>query len=912
MKSKMFVLKLIGCFIVLLLAGIQTGRAQVSPPPDLLRQIQEEVGKLGMTVEEAQKEAERRGMTIEQVREQAKELEIEVPERGMTIVEEAQKQARELGLELPQEEAIEDTERIGEKKIEPSKGPEKTELSYFGYNLFKEIPDAFRPSPDGPIDEGYLIGPRDELRLTLWGDAELQYVLPVDPEGRIFIPKLGQKVVAGKRLSTLRDELKIWLSQAYSGLAADPPKVMMDLTIVRIRPILIYVLGELAQPGGYTVSSNSTVFNVLYSVGGPLTSGSLRNIKVIHDIGEDYEVTTVDMYNHLLKGYEAGEIHLSNNDRVFIPPRGKTVAIMGEVKRPAIYELLDKEGFAELLEYCGGLTAEAYVKRFQIERIIPFEERDDPSIARKVLDVDMKEVLSGRQNVSLADGDRVHILSILSLLQNAVSISGAVHQPGRYQISDSVRTVRDLILQADSLMGNAYWDKAELVRINEDSTEQLISLNLYEVLADVPTQNIPLLRRDSLRIYSLQELKAKQWVRITGNVRTPGTYVLRDSMTVYDLLFKGGGLVDEEFVKETYLERADLFRRTPDGKDEQVIPFHLGQALNKEGLADTLLRPQDEIRIYSRYVDEMIMEEYVFVSGAVKNPGQFRLQENMTLEDLIVRAGGFAEGADITKAEISRITDETKGTKSGQKSVSFIVPLKETGNFPISFALDDTLRLSHQARMFSLKHRDRVYIRTDPDYQPQQIVQVRGEVYYPGEYVLRYDNEMLSDIIERAGGIRPTAYPKGGRLFRQDEQLITRIDLAIEGIERADVVLSPGDEIIIPPVPNTVTVRGNVANEGLVKYERGRHVSYYLKQVGGVDERVKDIYLTQANGASYSLKRWSLLPDRNPTVDDGAIVMVTQKAPREKVEFDLGKTLINATAVIATSLWVMHLLNQLM
>ncbi|GAH35619.1 unnamed protein product, partial [marine sediment metagenome] len=242
------------------------------------------------------------------------------------------------------------------------------------------------------------------------------------------------------------------------------------------------------------------------------------------------------------------------------------------------------------------------------------------------------------------------------------------------------------------------------------------------------------------------------------------------------------------------------------------------------------------------------MEDYVSVSGAVKNPDQFRLQENMTLEDLIVRAGGFAEGADITKAEVSRIAGKTEGAKSSQKSVTFIVPLKETENLSVSFSLDDTLRLSHQARTFLLSHRDRVYIRTDPDYQPQQTVQVSGEVYYPGEYALQYDNEMLSNIIQRAGGLRPTAYPKGGRLFRQDNQLITKIDRAIEGVKRADVVLLPGDEIIIPPVPNTVTLLGNVANEGLVKYEKGRRVSYYLRQVGGADERVKDIYLTQANG----------------------------------------------------------------
>ncbi|MEJ2050056.1 MAG: SLBB domain-containing protein, partial [Calditrichota bacterium] len=635
-------------------------------------------------------------------------------------------------------------------------------LPYFGYSFFQNIPDAFQPGQMGPVEGGYIVSPGDELRLSVWGATEFQYDLQVDREGRIFIPNAGQLTVAGKSLEDLRKQMKTWLSKNYSGLVSEPPTAFMDLTVTRLRPIYVYVLGDVKKPGGYTVSSYSTVFNVLYSVGGPMTSGSLRDIRVIRN---GKVVEHVDMYDYLLRGFESKPVRLQNNDRIFIPPRGKTVSIRGPVKREAIFELKEDEGFRDLLEFAGGLKPEAYVKRFQITRIIPFTERTNPSVAREVIDQNLSDVLKNKQHIPLYDGDQVSIPSILSQIRNSAKIAGAVRQPGQYELKSGLRTVRDLIIQADSLTGDAYMNKADLVRIQSDSTRKMLSINLDRAMEFDPDNNLRLQPLDSLYVYSTIELVQVDSVMISGYVRNPGTYAYMDSMTVQDLLYKGGGLQDPQYLKNVYLPRADLFRRTEDGMNYRIIPFNLSDALRGRGMAGMALQPKDEIRIYPRGVKEFVLNKKVHISGAVKAPGDYPYRENMNLEDLILQAGGFSEGAYLENAEVTRIMGEDQ--EVGEKAISMKVPLIPARfvNHDLSFGVADSIVALQNARHFNLQHRDRVYIRQDPSFQPQDTVMVTGEVRYPGQYTLLQENESLYNLLSRAGGVLPTGYPKGGRLI---------------------------------------------------------------------------------------------------------------------------------------------------
>jgi protein involved in polysaccharide export with SLBB domain len=740
----------------------------------------------------------------------------------------------------------------------------------------------------------------------------------------VTVPNVGQFTVAGKRLDELRQEMKQWLSRSYSGLTADPPTVFMDLTLTRVRPSQVFVLGEVPQPGGYVVSSFATVFNALYSVGGPLQRGTLRNIRVIRD-GEVTE--TVDLYDYLMEGYSPDPVQLQSNDYVFIPPRGKTVAITGAVKRPAYYEMTEGETVEDLVEYAGGLKPEAYVKRFQIERIVPFAEREDPSVARKVIDANLQDVQSDSVQVPLADGDRVRILSIgeaqdpaVQARIEAVEVQGAVYQPGQYELGGGVRTVKDLIEQADGLTGDAYREQADLVRIDDTLSETTRALDLEAVMNDRPQANVVLQPGDSLHVASIQEMRADRFVQISGQVRNPGEYRYREGMTVRDLLIKGGGLTDDEYLKDVFEGRADLYRVSPGGEEERVIPFHLGDALAGDEMASRTLRPEDEIRVYPASV-ERLEDRFVRISGAVQEGGEFDYRDKMTLKDLILQANGFTEGALLQEVEVTRMIE--KENQDGLQASTIRVPLIDQDLDPkdVSYSVRDTMRALDAAADFQLRHRDRVYVRQDPSFQPQETVTIQGEVTYPGEYTLLRENERLSNLIERAGGTRPSGYLKGGRLLREQqteegtlgqqtqEQVIVEMRQAVEGDREEDVVLQPGDEIVIPTQPNTVAVRGHVANEGLIKHEPGRDVGYYLDRAGGTRRHTEAVYLTQASGATFRVDTgWFR---RTPTVDDGAVIRVEQEPASERQqEIDYAEIASNVTQVLSSTLTIIVLATR--
>lgn len=787
--------------------------------------------------------------------------------------------------------------------------------SYYGYETFRNVPEAFMPGGITTAGPGYVVGPGDELRLAVWGGAEFQYDLEVDPEGRIFIPKAGQLTVAGRSLDDLRRNVRVWLSRSYAGLVDEPPSVFMDLTATRLKPLQVFVLGEVPQPGGYTVPSGSSIFGVLYSVGGPTTSGSLRDVRVIRGT----QVASVDLYEYLLKGYASSVVQIQTGDHILIPRRGKTVAVEGAVGRPAIYELKKDETFEDLIAFAGGLQAEAYTSRFQVDRIIPFAERRDPAVARTVLDFDLRDVLTGRTAVRVEDGDRVSIFSIVGRESlagkshvRASVVSGAVYQPGRYEIDTSVRTVRDLLEAAHGLTGEAYREKAELVRLNSDLQQQIVGLDLRRVLEDDPTHNLVLRPQDSLHVYFRAELEAQRTVSISGQIRTPGEYPLLAGMTVADLLERGGGLRDAVFLNEVFLERADLVRVNRDGRSTEIMPFDLQAALDGRGVAGTALRAGDQIVIYEAAIVEPVRpeERFVEVSGAVKNPGQYIYHDNMTLEDVLMRAGGFREDAFTQRAEVTRsIWTETN---EGQQATQIDVPLGgssqlgATGGMDIMASLD-TATVLEGARTFHLQHRDHVFIRQNPVFVEQATVSVLGEVAFPGEYTLLRQNETLGEVIRRAGGVLPTGYEKGGKLLRGGQIVVTYLERAIAGDPRYNVVLHAGDEILIPPQPNTVAVRGNVALEGLFKHVPGKRVSYYIDQAGGVLEDTDAIYVTQASGARYRVNKRFIL-NMTPRVDDGAGILVTQQPPKDPSQkIDAGKLVTDTMGILASTLTIIVL-----
>tara|TARA_B100000989_G_scaffold295884_1_gene277872 strand:- start:2408 stop:5152 length:2745 start_codon:yes stop_codon:yes gene_type:complete len=786
----------------------------------------------------------------------------------------------------------------------PTTNPQDQGLTYFGYNIFSGGPDSFQPSTPSPVDEGYIVGPDDELRLTVWGATEFQYELRVDIEGRTNIPNIGLITVAGKTLKELRTSLKLRLAQSYAGLVKTPPTIFMDLTVTRYKPIEIFVLGEVSSPGAYTVTSNATLFNVLYAVGGPTTAGSLRDIRIIRD---GRVLRALDFYDLLLDGVLTENIPLLNNDRIFIPPRNNEIRIQGPVKRPAIYELKDGEDFQDLLRFTAGLQPEIYTDRFQINRIIPMAERSDASRAREILDFNLNDVLTGNIPITLVDGDRIQLFSITDINDQVVEINGAVDQPGTFELNQELQTIRDLILAADGLSENAYLGQAELIRTNDDLTQSYFNVNLAEAISGNEAENIMLQRRDLLTIYTLNDIRQIGLVSVVGYIRNPASYPWRENLRVYDLLFKAGGLFDAEYLEQVHLDRADLIRRNIDGRTTEVISFNLEEALQEEGFGLETLQPYDNIRIYPNTV-QLIADKFVIIEGAVKNPGRYTYDEGMSLEDLLLKAQGFNENAFIGRVEVTRIEEPINDQ---QKAKPIIHNLINNSAEQFQFYSNDLFwSLMDKAAQFNLKHMDRVHVRINPNFEFQQTVLVNGEVEFPGSYAILSSNESLRSVIERAGGLTDEAYSKGSSVIRDSVKVIIDFeDNLMSG--NNNFLIQAGDQINIPKKPRVVLITGNTVMNGFIEYEPGKRIKYYMDRAGGLQPNTsKYLQLTQANGAVFRVKRKGLFKN-NPVVDEGAIIRAIFEQEPEREPFDLREIIVELTGITTSALTLYFLIDRI-
>ena len=899
--------------LVLSLLWIAPVAAQNLPPA-----IQQELDRRSMSPEEARAMAQQLGINLNdpiQAAQRAREL--GVPETTIQEMLRAVRQQQATGV------AAADSSGPGTRTVDPTlpgleappvppqtlqstpaaqvdSPPSDDGLTYFGYDLFNNVPDAFSPTGVGAVDDAYVVGPGDKLRLTVWGAAEFALELDVDAQGRVFVPNVGQFLASGKRLSTLTSEMRNFLSRSYAGLSTNPPTVFMDLSVAALRPVQVYVLGEVAQPGGYTVAPNATGFNVLYATGGPLRRGSLRSIEIRRN---GRRIGGLDLYSYLLKGSEDSPVRLQTNDFIFVPARGKTVAIDGAVRRPAHYELKGQEDLSTLLEFAGGLLPEAYGKQFQIERIVPLAERTDPSIAREVIDLSLVEVLAGSQSIALRDGDIVRIRSISDRLDNAVTVRGAVFQPGQYQLSADLLTLRDLIAAADGLTESAYRQQATLIRLDEEFNEELVTVNLSQVLSDNPLHNLPLRRRDALEVKDRSEVQVQGEVRVTGRVLNEGAQPFREGMTILDALHEAGGLQDSLFVKDVFLARADLFRRDGYRARHVIIPFDLGLTLAGGGMAEMPLIPGDELRVYGRQV-ENVDGTSVAINGAVKSPGLLSYREGMTVEDAILQAGGLTQFAFLESVRVSR-----PDPSDDLLAEVYVVPLLGLDRGPDGLVPEQAVREALGRRSFSLQPGDQVSVGSDPNYRPLETVQISGEVAFPGTFAIESNTETIGSIVRKAGGVLETGYLGGARLYRDGLQVAVDFHEALS-TPRKDMRVLPEDLIEIPRRPNTIAVTGNVNRPALIRYERGKRVNYYLRRAGGAARNTEDIFVTQADGTTRVLRR-GLFPS-NPVVSEGGVIALTRKAEAETDDgADLGEVIAETISVISAALTAIVLASRL-
>lgn len=535
-------------------------------------------------------------------------------------------------------------------------------LAVFGQEVFSRATTQFQPLTAGPVDPGYLLGPGDQIQLILTGDVELAYNLDVRREGFVVIPDVGQVFVNGLTLDGLRDSLYRSLGAIYSGVRRTNPTTRFHVSLGRLRTNQVFLIGEVSFPGAYQVSAAATVFNGLYSAGGPGANGSMRSVQVRRG---GTVLRDVDLYHYLISGDTSDDIRLENGDLLFVPFSGPRVSIEGMVRRPAIYELKEDDGLRAVLGFAGGALPEGYVQGIQVERILPLDERT-PERERVLIDVDLTALAAG-QDFQLIDGDRVTVPSISDRRDNRVALEGHVQKPGVFELTQGMR-LSDLLARAGGLLPDAFEAVAHLIRfVPADSTYVLEQVSLDGL--GQPIVNVRLRELDRVVIYGRSVLRSPALVAIQGEVKNPGVFPLQEGMTAQDLLLAADGFTARADPYTAQLvRRADGAVRTDTIAVSQDITF--GRTLPspldlmENGLApmrdsDVALAETVELRdgdrIFVRRLQGLREEGDIDVSGEVFYPGPYALERRgERVSELVARAGGLTPEAYTAGARVVR------------------------------------------------------------------------------------------------------------------------------------------------------------------------------------------------------------------------------------------------------------------
>jgi protein involved in polysaccharide export with SLBB domain len=450
-----------------------------------------------------------------------------------------------------------------------------TDIKQFGYDLFRQPPSTFAPADRVPVGPDYVIGPGDEIRITVWGKVEGQWSLVVDRDGNVALPKAGVLGVTGLTFMELKDLLSKEFSKYYTGYE-------MNVSMGALRSIRVYVVGNAERPGAYTVSSLSTIVNAIFEAGGPGKTGTMRDIQLKRN---GKTVVNFDLYDFLLKGDKTRDVRLMPEDVIFIPPVGTLAAIAGSVNKPAIYELKGESRISHLIEMAGGLSVTAFRGRVQIERI-------SDSSRQVVFESNLDDIMD--KDVAIQSGDVVKVFQVVED-RRTVRLSGAVHREGEYGFRPGM-TVRELISMAGGLRYYAYRKEAELTRVHVTEkgpeTEKIL-IDLEKTLAKNPGVDIPLKENDHLVVRSVPEWRLYRTVTVSGEVRFPGTYTIMKGERLSSVIERAGGFTGKAYLRGVAFTRESV-RELQQRNLSDAIDRLEQQMLSQEAVsAQTALSPEE-------------------------------------------------------------------------------------------------------------------------------------------------------------------------------------------------------------------------------------------------------------------------------------------------------------------------------
>lgn len=695
----------------------------------------------------------------------------------------------------------------------------------FGEDIFSDKNTfTFQPNTNLAVPPNYQLGPGDELIIDVYGNSEVSHTKKITVDGLINIPLVGVLTVGGLPLDQARARIEKSLSSVYPGISLG--NTFVRVSVGNIRTINVIITGNVFKPGTYSLSSVSSVFNALYYSGGPTENGSFRLIEVIRG---GKKIATIDVYQFLLGGELNNNITLQDNDVILVPTFQRRIEIIGEIKTPGFFELIDGENFNNVLKYSGGFSDQAFKDRIKIY--------SNTNKEKKIVELTSSEFNS----YHLKSGDKLFIDAILDRFENRVFIEGAVFRPGEFQL-ESEMTLSQLINKAEGLKEDAFLNKIQILRKGSNLQNQLISIDLSKIISG-EFSDIKLENEDLIKIYSIFDLKEEYFIRVEGEAARPGE-----------------------------------------------IPYF----------------------------------------------------EGMTLEDAILKSGGFRGNATNQRIEVAR-----RVLNSDQFSSSALT--SEV------FTLEVSPDLKSTAKEFYLKPFDVVVIRSSEGYNNQEFVKIEGEVLYPGTYAISRKDERISDLVKRAGGFSIWAYPEGASLRRINKNSIgnhpldklqnkqpsnpnfsnsldensenlngesnenvkndfkdnnnqTILSNDYLGIELSKIIENPGtsidmflqegDVLFVPKELQTVKISGEVLFPSTTQYKSNLSLKNYIRQAGGFNEFSKKdgAFVKYANGEVKNSKKILFFPVY-PRIEPGAEIFVPKG--RIKEPFNLNQ-LVGITSSLVT------------
>jgi protein involved in polysaccharide export with SLBB domain len=727
------------------------------------------------------------------------------------------------------------------------------EKKIFGLKLFYKGDFEFSDFNNLPTPDSYQLGVGDQLDLVVYGESDANYTLIVDKEGKVRVPFIGPISLLGLNFGAAKSLLKQKLNSIHSGLNSPNPSVFLDATLSNSKAITVSILGEVLQPGAYSVPSTSTVFNALYKAGGPTTKGTLRKVKVYRNnslIGE------IDLYRFIKDGFLESSLTLRDQDVIILDTYKKRVELIGGIRNPGIYEILGKESIGDLIDFAGGYSAGADSTSLVLKRL-----NGTPQF--------IKSVALGFSTNDLVDGDVIAVSKIEEFTVNRIEVRGAVRKPGFYNFFPGM-TLQDLIQAAGGLRNDAFEYRIAIFQLENNVIPKLQAVNLKSK----DPSSILLDERSTIFVPSSMLLKESEFISIEGAITRPGVIPFYQGMSVLDAIILADGIKNSSIGGKLEIVRKKI---NQDYSGYEYITLDIPSELGS--LEEFKLASSDRIFVRNNWLNQK--ERVVTIQGEIKQPGQYVINPGVSkISEVLDRSGGFFETANLDGLKLYRLT---KSIGDNQDSTDYI------RNKSISQFINDPRFEGSISRI--------QYDAITNSYNKKENERILEE-----EIKLKENKPQLTGIVSSDSVGVLNSFKLSKKYLINNEY----VDLFEVGVSFKEILINPssefnltlldGDILYIPPSSGLVEIQGNVFKPTQSIYKSGKTFMNYVETAGGFKRKSdkRRSYIEYSNGEIKRVRSLGFL-SFYPQVKSDSKIVIPEKPVGSSLSFDRIVGLISTT-----------------